>query len=477
MLLALLVVGAFGSGLLVGGEDARSTGGARAPATAAKPKPNSHATRAKAGPLRVLRSNPRYFTDGTGHAVYLTGSHVWWSLLGGNTWRAGCLPINPAPFNYSAYLDRLVRYNHNFFRLWAIELTHWQECEGSTATVAPQPWLRTGPGVALDGLLKFDLTRPNPAYFARLLERVGFAAARKLYVSVMLFEGWSLQFAQPPWRWDAHPFNVANNVNGIDGDRNRDGFGTETHTLADRRIVAIQERYVRRVVDTINSFNNVLYEIANESGAYSTSWQYHMVRVVHRYERTKPKRHPVGMTFQNARGTNATLYSSPAQWVSPAGGEPFLDNPPIADGKRVSLSDTDHLCGICGDVHFPWTHFTRGHNPIFMDPMDSDPQREAIRWGLGQTRHYALRMDLAASRPRPDLASTRFCLAVPGSQYLVYQPGSGAFSVDLRPARRPLRVEWFQPASGRRWFGRTAGGAVRTLVPPAEGPFVLYLHR
>src|SRR5687767_15407079 len=32
------------------------------------------------GTLRVLPSNPRYFTDGSGRAIYLTGSHVWWNL-------------------------------------------------------------------------------------------------------------------------------------------------------------------------------------------------------------------------------------------------------------------------------------------------------------------------------------------------------------------------------------------------------------
>ena len=33
-----------------------------------------------AAPLRVLSSNPRYFTDGSGKAVYLTGSHTWSNL-------------------------------------------------------------------------------------------------------------------------------------------------------------------------------------------------------------------------------------------------------------------------------------------------------------------------------------------------------------------------------------------------------------
>ena len=33
-----------------------------------------------AGPLRISTVNPRYFTDGSGKVVYLTGSHTWDNL-------------------------------------------------------------------------------------------------------------------------------------------------------------------------------------------------------------------------------------------------------------------------------------------------------------------------------------------------------------------------------------------------------------
>jgi hypothetical protein len=470
----VLALAAAAAGVVVAWKDdqaapAPSTPAVEAKKPAAKPSP-------RLGPLRVLKSNPRYFTDGTGRAVYLTGSHVWWNLLGGRTWPAACVPVGRRPFDYERYLDRLVRYNHNFFRLWTIELTRWQECDNKDVFVAPHPWLRTGPGPALDGRPRFDLRRFNPAYFSRLRKRVAAAGRRGIYVSVMLFEGWSPQFARPPWRWTGHPFHARNNVNAIEGDVNGDGMGTEVHTIGDRRILAIQEGYVRRVVDAVNDLDNLLYEIVNESGTFSTAWQYHMIKIVQRYEAQKGKRHPVGMTYQNPHGTNETLYASPAEWVSPAGGHEFLNNPPVADGRRVSLSDTDHHCGICGDPHFPWKAFTRGHNPIFMDPMDSDGNREAIRWAMGHTLHYAKRMNLAASQPRPDLASTGFCLAVPGFEYLVYQPGSGPFSLDLTASGRAFRVEWFEPSSGRRWFDEVGGGAHQTLTPPVGAPVVAYVR-
>src|SRR5262245_6362983 len=67
------------------------------------------------GPLRVLPSNSRYFTDGTGRAVYLTGSHTWWNFQDGGR-------SDPPPnFDFIEYLDFLKRYNHNFVRLWVME--------------------------------------------------------------------------------------------------------------------------------------------------------------------------------------------------------------------------------------------------------------------------------------------------------------------------------------------------------------------
>ena len=112
--------------------------------------------------------------------------------------------------------------------------------------------------------------------------------------------------------------------------------GLESHTLKIPAITVLQEAYVRRVVDTVNDLDNVLYEIVNESGGYSTEWQYRLIRYIHEYEREKPKQHPVGMTFQFARacrGTNENLFGGPADWVSPNPDGGYRDDPPAADGS------------------------------------------------------------------------------------------------------------------------------------------------
>jgi hypothetical protein len=426
--------------------------------------------------LRVLPANPRYFTDGTGRPVYLTGSHVWWNLAGDETFDF-CLRNPASPFSYDAYLDELARYGHNFVRLWAYELIRWNSC-GKPVSLDFHPWTRTGPGLAVDGRPRFDLGRFNPAYFSRLRARVQEAQRRGFYVSVMLFEGWAVQFEEDGWAWRGHPFHPLNNANGVNADVNRDGAALEIHSLANPRVLQIQEAYVRKVIDTVNGFDNVLYEIANESGLHSTAWQYRMIDLVKRHERRKPRRHPVGMTYQHGDHAGRALRASRADWISPfAGGPAALSNPPPADGRKVVLLDTDHLCGVCGDAAFVWKSFLRGHNPIYMDPFDAHPVREAARVAMGQTRRYARRIDLRHAKPRGDLVSTGYALARPGREYLVFQPARTRFSIDLGGRAGTWAGEWLDPTSGRVVRFRSRRAAGRSWFAPPSGPSVLLLRR
>ena len=62
------------------------------------------------GPLTVHATNPRYFADGDGNAVWLTGSHTW-----DNRQDAGT-----GAFDWDQYMDLLESYNHNFVKLFAM---------------------------------------------------------------------------------------------------------------------------------------------------------------------------------------------------------------------------------------------------------------------------------------------------------------------------------------------------------------------
>ena len=115
------------------------------------------------GPLRLGAANPLYFTDGSGKAIYLTGSHNWNNLQDAEppflTDAAATKLIDPGSatypkFDFSDYLRFLVRENHNFTRLWTWEQAAWVPWLTSKQTIQPLPYARTGPGTALDGLAK-----------------------------------------------------------------------------------------------------------------------------------------------------------------------------------------------------------------------------------------------------------------------------------------------------------------------------------
>ena len=427
----------------------------------------------KAGPLRPLKANPRYFTDGrSGRPIYLVGSHTWWSQ-GDETWPVCAGYGRHGRFDFNAYLDQLQAWGHNFIRLWRVELARWVECDLVKATKL-QPWPRTGPGTAADGLPKFDLTKFDQSFFDRLRRRVVAARDRRIYVGVMLFEGFGTQLLQDAWA--GHPFNSANNVNGIEADTDRNGHGIEVHRFASPRVVRLQETYVRKVVDTLNDLDNVIWEIANEPGRGSTQWQYHMIRFVKRYETRRPKQHPVGMTLAAPDGLNDDLFRSPADWISP-GGAPYEHAPIPADGSKVSIMDTDHVCQICGNSQVVWKNFTRGHNVILMDPLDDDPGRVQARRAMAQTLRWSKRIGLARMRPSTMDCSTGFCLVNPGREYLVYQPGGGTFRVNLKTTQRTFALEWFDPIEERIVpGGRMAGSYGLDLTPPFDGEAIAYLR-
>jgi hypothetical protein len=394
----------------------------------------------------------------------------------------------PAEFDFAAYLDFLERYGHNFIRLWTWEHTAWDTstngrwAKKSPHRVAPHPWVRTGPGQALDGKPKFDLNSFDPRYFQRLQSRVSDAGKRHVYVSVMLFEGWAMQNMKDAW--SSHPFHPQNNINRVNGDANGDRRGLEIHTLTQPAITRLQEAYVRKVVDTVNHLDNVLYEISNENHPASTEWQYHMIRLIHDYERRKPSQHPVGMTFQYRGGSNKTLFEGPAEWVSPNNEGGYRDNPPIADGHKVILADTDHLWGIGGNATWVWKSFLRGLNPIFMDPYDgtvlgdgSDPKWESIRRSMGYAQRWAQRLELGGCIPREDLTSTGYCLANVGHEYLAYLPQGDRLTLDLTDAKGSCTIEWFDPTSGRSKHEKPiSAGQPREFTSPFSDHCLLYLR-
>ena len=108
--------------------------------------------------------------------------------------------------------------------------------------------------------------------------------------------------------------------------------------------------------------------------------------------------------------------------------------------------------------------------------LDKSPKLEGARKAMGHTRTMANRVNLADMTPRNELASTAYCLAQPGLEYLIYLPDGGEVTVDLSQGKGTFIVEWAHPVEGIFTpGGMTSGGARRTFTVPFRGDAILYI--
>jgi hypothetical protein len=201
-------------------------------------------------PIRLDPRNPHYFEyNGKTIALITSGEHY------------GSV-INP-DFNFHKYLDTLQADGLNYTRLFPgsyVEVPP-QSFGIKRNTIAPPgdrlllPWARSSePGYAGGGN-KFDLTQWDQQYFERLHDFLNEAQKHGVIVEMSLF---SSQYGDAQWK--VSPFNAANNVN-----HTTEALDLKhVNTLLNGNVLALQERYVHKLVHEASGFPNVIFELQNE---------------------------------------------------------------------------------------------------------------------------------------------------------------------------------------------------------------------
>ena len=454
------------------------------------------------GPL-TQSPNPNYFQDSSGHALLLAGSHAWNDFQDWGT--AG----TPQSLDFTAYTKFLQAHGHNFTLLWRTELPKFCGLPTTASnppdiTTTTQPWLRTGPGTADDGGPKFDLSQFDQTYFDRLRSRVAQLDAAGIWAGVYLFTGEWLNVYR--CTGDGYPLTGGNNVNAID-----DGGGNGSMTMTSpNAITDIQDALVDKTIDTIDDLPNVLWIVSEEAASSTAWWQGHVISHVRSYEAGKAHQHPVGLAMLTG-DPDSTIYDSDADWVAPQ----VRISPATSCGTgtpkcKVDVNDSDHsYFGMWNDTaqqnrNYAWENFASGDNVIFMDPYvvyyprenrnlctaptngvcaAPDPRWDNFRDNLGYILSYSRKLDLGAVLPSSSSCSTSYCLAqtpATGSEFLVYAPNGGTFTVDLSHATgRTMNFEWFDPAVGKVVSSGTVpgGNAAQSFTTPSAiaTDSVLYL--
>jgi hypothetical protein len=450
-------------------------------------------------PLRRSAQNTHFFVDGTGKAVPLMGSHTW------NDFQDWSATKTASTMDFNAYVAMLTANHQNFTFVWNTELPNFCNLPTGAVThydVLAMPWPRTGPGLADDGLPKFDLTKFNQAYFDRLRSRVQQLNAAGIYAAVYTATGEWLRVFR--CAGDGFPLTGANNINGVN-----DGGGMGAITMsAPNAVTAAQDSYVEKLVDTLNDLPNVLWATSEEAPKSATWWNNHQIAHIRSYEATKPSQHPVGFGAY-VDGTDSDVINSNADWVAPVSRTFGINNCGTGTPAcKVVINDSDHTYfGIWTDTslnvrHYVWDNFMNGNSVAFMDPWvvyypregrnncanpvngicsSPDHRYDELRANLGYARQYADRTNFAAMVPSDTRSSTGNALAntsSTASEFLVYTDTGGAFTVDLSNTSRSLGVEWLNPVTGAKTTGPSvAGGSARqSFTPPFSGDAVLYIY-
>jgi len=433
--------------------------------------------------LTLDPGNPHWFVDGL-RPVYLVGD----SFYG---------PVANLDFDYEKYLDILESNGINLTRVFLFGFYDVSLADHPEV----YPWLRTGPGTGFGGYTKFNLSQLNNTFFSRLTDFISEAAGRGVYVELTLFDGVSLRNTENSW--NLHAFNSQNNINGVDGDPNDDGMGYESYTLMVPELIAVQEQYVKKVIDETNGFGNIIYEIANESpcngnplDAEEAPWHEHFVDFITNYEATKPRQHLVAVNddFTDFYGAGSANVDVPTYHVRTfsADMEPayvnnraellYSTNKPIAFDEPVPFvagSDVDTWRKAA------WTLFVSGGYISALDWTFEGPHGgdndgtggETLRRQLGILARYVNNaVGFSEMVPRDDLvvSGTAYCLANAGSEYVLYLPEGGSVTVDLSGTGGTLPVEWLNARTEQTTaVSAVTGGGSVTFVSPIAGDSVL----
>ena len=81
--------------------------------------------------------------------------------------------------------------------------------------------------------------------------------------------------------------------------------------------------------------------------------------------------------------------------------------------------------------------------------------------------------------PHDELSTTRYCLANPEQEYLIYFPEGGKATINLTSVKGDLDVEWFIPSQNQILPGPkpVKGGYFANFESPYIGDAVLYLKK
>ena len=199
--------------------------------------------------IRVNPKNPHYFQYKGKDILLITAAEVYGAVVN-------------KKFDYKVYLDALHGYSFNYTRIYTGSFVAKNDMFGGDLTLAPEadlivPWARSDKGGYIGGGNKFDLTKWDPEFFARLKDFIGYAAGKDIIVEICFFN------ALYPNCMEYSPLHKNSNIQGIGSYDDKDYQYMDNRDLFD-----VQLKYVEKIIIETNMFDNIVYEFIDEPTLY-----------------------------------------------------------------------------------------------------------------------------------------------------------------------------------------------------------------
>ena len=450
-------------------------------------------------PLRLHPDNPHYFLYQDKPTILITSAEHYGAVLN-------------LDFDYIKYLNTLQKDGMNLTRIFSgayVEPAGAFRIERNTLAPVPgrfiAPWARsTTPGYA-NGGNKFDLSQWSEDYFNRLKDFVAQAHTRDIIVEVTLFcpfygeEQWSLS-----------PMNIENNINNV-GDLDR----MDVYTL-DRNggLLAVQETLVRKIVEELNAFENIYFEICNEPyfGGVTLDWQRHIVDIIIGEEFNLPAKHLISRNVANAGPDDIARGEGQVEDVHPS--VSILNfhyaNPPVVVGMNYHFDRVigENETGFRGtaDTYYrreAWefilaggalfNHLDYSFAAGYEDGTFTYPETQpgggsaALRKQLKVLSTFIHGFDFV--KMNPDTSVLRagipdgvraYVLAKPGNQYALYLRNGQQTDLELEVPDGSYGATWIDPVTGETTKEDTisaSDGTAQLSSPAYNGEIALRLER
>lgn len=407
-------------------------------------------------PIQLHPENGHYFLWRGKPTVLITSAEHYGALL------------NRA-FNYKKYFKTLASHGFNLTRTFS-----GAYCEPVGAfkiknnTLAPAkgqlicPWARSNTGGYANGGNKFDLKKWDRAYFKRLHDFVGVASKRGVVVELVLF----CPFYEDGM-WKLSPMNAANNVNGI-GNMKR----TEVYTLRDKKLLAVQDAMVRKIVEVLKDLDNVYYEICNEPyfGGVTLEWQAHIAETIVKTEANFKAKHLIAQNIANksrkVTKSNPHVsifnfhYAKPPTTV----GENYGLNKVIGDDetgfsgsepKAYRLEGWDFIIaggGLYNNLDYSFTVGSENGTAKIDAPGGGGPvfrkQLEILKDFINSFDFIRMKPDNSIIKAGIPNKATARALVQPGKGYAIYINGGNKAELVVELPRGEYRTEWMNTKTG-----------------------------